>query len=202
MTRKVGTFLKLASVVLALATGITSNGFAQATQDSIEHEWDTAKREWDAATRGRDPLSTQEGCQEAWDFVWSWAKRGSASARSSIAAMIIYGYMAPPGLTQDVVTNRRHIWILLLHGIADNDEHSGNTLRQIVDSLGLSVSSRAIYDDCIAATDRRPCVQSLVDKRIMPDFATYARELELSAAAPGARPVFCPREREPTAPPK
>lgn len=56
----------------------------------------------------------------------------------------------------------------------------------------MSPSAAQPYLDCTTSNQRRACVDALVASGKVAAFDTYARELDILAAAPGAKRAYCP----------
>jgi hypothetical protein len=159
-------------------------GRAQHAEQSLELRWQQE--------HPPEPANfTQDFCERLWAFDWQWAKRGSVGARAELGKAVFGSMINPPGLTQDLATRLKHSWTLLLHGSVNGDRVSLEFLKEMIGSTRLSQEDRAPFDNCLVAPDRRACVQHLVDQGLVADFDRYARELDLSAAAPGAFSVHC-----------
>jgi hypothetical protein len=146
--------------------------------------------EWEAAGRDffeRHSSGSAEDCRKNWDFLWDWAKRGSAGARSDLGMSMLL--ITPPGLNQDAATRYRHAWTFAIHGMVGNDPNEISFTRELAAPLGKELPDD--FNSCLAESDRHACVKHLVEINVVADFDSYAREFDLSANAPGAKPPQC-----------
>jgi hypothetical protein len=156
--------------------------FAQPTAD-----WASARRELEKIS-----LDSPQHCQRVWEVIWSWAKRGEIEARLDLWKAVSLGWVKPPGINQDNETMGRHAHTFLIHSMPSNDPGVLEEMRRTVTLYrSMTRSSAKPYLDCVAAADRGPSVGRLVDMGIVADFDAYARELDMLAAAPDARPADC-----------
>ncbi|CAN5288128.1 hypothetical protein BH10PSE6_BH10PSE6_01060 [soil metagenome] len=149
--------------------------------------------DWPAAQRQLAGLSLDTQCQQAWELLWSWAKQGEIGARVELSNVVGIGWLRPPGINQDLETHRRHAFTFLLHSLPSGDPGVLQEVERTVTIYrSMTRASAKPYLDCVAASDRSACVGRLVERGLVADFAAYARELDILAAAPGARPAECP----------
>jgi hypothetical protein len=150
-------------------------------------DWRAAKSELQSLSQ-----STPEGCARTWEIVWRWAKQGEVEARTRLYWMVKSGWIKPPGLNQDSETTRRHAYTLLIHGMVDGDAAMLTAVqRMVTEERRMTQYSAGPFLECVDAQDRRACVDKLVERGLVADFDSYAREVDLLAAMPDARPPSC-----------
>jgi hypothetical protein len=164
---------------------------AQPAAQPVDIEWEAASREF-----FKHPSSgSEEDCRKSWDFLWGWAKRGAAGARSQLGMSALL--ITPPGINQDAATLYRHAWTFAIHGLVGNDPDEISFTREVVGPLGKQMPEA--FESCLAESDRQACVKHLVELNVVADFDAYAREFDLSANAPGAKPPHCGPPADPAA---
>jgi hypothetical protein len=171
---------------------------AQPAARPVDAEWEAASRDFFE----HHSSGSEEDCRKNWDFLWDWAKRGAAGARSQLGMSALL--ITPPGLNQDAATLYRHAWTFAIHGMVGNDPNEISFAREVVGStpLGKLMPDADAFNSCLAESDRHACVKHLVEIHMVADFDTYAREFDLSANAPGAKPPQCgPAPTPPPDPP-
>ncbi|MGQ3298158.1 hypothetical protein [Reyranella sp.] len=162
--------------------------FAQPSSAQSDADWAAGK-----AAVARESIGTPEGCQNIWEFYWRWAKNGSVEARVELWKLISLGWLKPPGLNQDTETLLRHHYTLLIHNIASGEPVVLEAVERMVTvDRPMTQSSAKPYLECVRARDKSACVGSLVQAGLVADFDAYARELDMLAAAPDAKPASCP----------
>jgi hypothetical protein len=174
--------LKLAGGLLALLLPFVEPSYAQS-----DTEWEAGK-----SAMAKESIGTAEGCQKIWEFYWRWAKSGKAEARIDLWKLVSLGWLRPPGINQDTETLLRHHYTFLIHSIASGDADTLMAVERMTLDRNMSQSSARPYLECTTARDKAVCVGSLVQTGLVADFDAYAQELDILAAAPGAKPAHCP----------
>lgn len=152
--------------------------------------------EWKVARSKISELARQGKCSEEWDLLWHWAKSGQLQARTQLGMAIHWDLIFPPGLNQDLGTLRRHKYTFMIHALLSVDLATASpemlqVWRDLV--IGKVFTGGAYHPvyDCLSQIDRRVCTAKLVTDEFVADFDTYARELDVVAKLPGARPATC-----------
>lgn len=161
--------------------------FLQPTQAQSDAEWQVGRE-----ALSKEVIATTEGCQRIWEFYWRWAKIGKAEARLELWKLISLGWLRPPGLNQDTETLLRHHYTFLIHSIVSGDPVVLEAVERMPHDRRMSQSSAKPYLECVGARDKSLCVSSLVQAGLVADFDAYARELDMLAVIPGAKPAYCP----------
>lgn len=158
-------------VCMLMAAGAMSADTQSATA------WEEAK------TRAVAYVDSGE-CDRAWDVLWPWAKSGQGEARAILAGGIFAAGLIPPGGTADTATRIRDMLTFAVHGLAG----PGGGTREIVDGLlqselvtamGARELRRCLASDKAAAA----CVDVAVESGFVPEFADFAQDIDLAAAA-------------------
>lgn len=139
-------------------------------------------------------LGKQADCERAWALLWEWSKRGRPEARIQLWAVVSLDWIRPPGLNQDYETGLRHSYTFLLYALAEDSEEAIAAVKRMPSDRRMSKFLAHGYLDCAASDHRRACVDGLVTAGRVASFQTYARELNILAAAPGAKPAHCPAD--------
>jgi hypothetical protein len=173
---------RLIACILAVAVSMV----AQSTVAQPTSDWPSAQKELRSLS-----LAVQADCERAWDLVWQWAKRGEQQARLNLLGVVSMGWIRPPGLNQDTETMLQHYYTFLLHALAEDSEEVIAEVKRMPFDRKMSQASAQPYLDCAASNQRRACVDGLVAKGLIAAFDTYAREVDILAAAPGAKRAYC-----------
>ena len=70
-------------------------------------------------------------CAAAWDGLWNEFRTGDPAAATTLADLIIFDGLVPPGSSPDRLSQERHAYILAVHGLATGTMYS----QAIFDSL-------------------------------------------------------------------
>lgn len=161
--------------------------FASAAHAQSDVAWEA-----EVSAIAKEQIGTAEGCQKIWSVYWRWAKSGKTEARIDLWKLIWLGWLRPPGLNQDTETLLRHHYTFLIHSVASEDPDVLEAFRRMPSDRRMTQFAAQPYLECVTANDKRQCVDSLVQRGLVADFDAYARELDLVAAAAGAKPAICP----------
>lgn len=145
-------------------------------------DWDTAKARGAAAVESGD-------CARAWSLIWPWAKRGQIEARAILAGGVAAAGLTPPGGSGDAISQFRHGLILSVHGAAEGDRTATEILRSLVRSeLVSQMGGQGLLQCLDSGTPPRPCVANAVAAGFVPDFESYARQIDDGSRS---RPARC-----------
>jgi len=189
-------------LVLIASSFVTSPGLAQVSSD------------WNVAKKNAFQLAASGDCDGGWNIMWLWANRGEIDARRSLLWAAMLGGLAPPGFSQDPFAQMTYMFVLLVYAgpydmewleqnapyvdLAPWDDHDllPDTLRSFATKHGLF--ARMGGRELAACLDRNIdpdiCIDEAVASGFVPDFATYAAEID-SLVDAGAMPAVCIESR-------
>lgn len=146
-------------------------GAAAACAQSPGH-WDTTKAQGAAAVESGD-------CARAWTLIWPWARRGQIEARAILAGGVAAAGLTPPGGSGDSISQFRHAVILSVHGAAEGDTTATEVLRSLVRTEPVSQMGGHALVQCLdSGNPPRSCVANAVAAGFVPDFESYARQID------------------------
>ncbi|WP_421724794.1 hypothetical protein [Bauldia sp.] len=154
---------------------------------------------WEEASALWERLLDEGDCASAWDLAWSWAKAGSAQARTDLASAIaLFGYN-PPGDPGDRYSTLRHALILVVytdfHDEKLNKEQYVSLLNYIVDEkIGdeNEFSPTQIFRSCVFDKDNmKECQSYAINIGLVPEFEYYARQVDAISKI-SERDALCP----------
>jgi hypothetical protein len=146
-------------------------------------------------------LLGERDCEAAWNAVWPYAKSGETEARLWLAFFTHIWGLVPPGVGNDSLTRLRNQVILSVHGFPYSDNwfekfskgemalSSGDDLarRGLKGLLGQDFlakrGGRELVQCLDDGTDPKACISLAVESGFVPDFESFAREVDALASA-------------------
>lgn len=123
---------------------------------------------------------SDENCQEAWDILWPWAKKGNLEARLKLLGLVQWGIVTVPGHA-DSASRWRDMSILTIH----SSGYEGNIKNVAPEDPRLttfvSADFQIIYRDfleCYQKGDSIQCAEKAVKNKRVPSFSDYAEEID------------------------
>lgn len=177
------------SVLCSLAQPISSfasdnmltKNILETTQGAIE-SWEN-----DKLTLEKLAPSTPEGCNQIFNILWDWSKKGNLAAKRSLLmymTMFEGPYMTLPAPTRDDLSRHRHYVILALHSIdTDLNDEGLNYLRDIYLMFGPRIKPSGELDECIKTTKSKECVVRATKSNEIPSFEMFSKEIDLAIDA-------------------
>lgn len=135
----------------------------------------------------RDRIIKNDDCDEIWEVLWSWSKKGNLEAREGLLTHIIYFGLDRPGTDQSFQSRQRDVVILGIHsiGVTKQLTHSQETALSL---LRDSEDRRAKkFLACVDQKLSADCAKIAVEEKIIPSFEEYASEVD-KAISKGSRP--------------
>jgi hypothetical protein len=171
--------MKKAIFTFLLFTASITFAYAQEKSD-----WETTKKQLEVVVNAHD-------CSRVWNLTWPWARSGVVEARAFLAGgMHPLGLgLIPPG-TSDSRAIARHFLILTAYGAVDGDRAVTEMLHEVLRMDLVSDMGGKNLKSCLdAGKTARTCVDAAVKEGFLPDFKTYAKEIETATAS--GLPVSC-----------
>ncbi len=185
-------------LVTTLFVTLTLNTATVIAADTHD-DWKSAYKDWQNQYTQNKQQTSAESCQQLWDFVWPWAKRGNIEARG-----ILYTIMTLPRRTSpllplvptDYISYMRYLMILQVHSAGiqylENTEEDVKSIysemsRFYEKQLGfLDTLSGGTYMSCIknATTlqSAQSCTQTAEKEGLVPSFEDFASEVDIMIA--------------------
>ncbi len=188
---------------LLIGTFVLSTGWAENTpQLEIEKNADMVAYQkefsnnaaWiaDKKKLGDLSISTKEQCENAWNILWPWAKKGNIFARYGIFSMqtMMHGPdMMLPGSTRDALSRFRDIKITGAYALRYRDEYPGTLIDQkYIASLMLDHIKEPNIRTCFEKDPTQACTQMAVKGGYLPSFQAFAEQVDIFIAA-GKKPA-------------
>lgn len=138
---------------------------------------------WIADKKRAEALFETDNCDDYWQIVWPWVKKGNMDARVLLwvrtVPMMHMPVVRPPA-SEDIVTHLRHLLITTIHhsGILIGDD--GDTLDQYVYSLFPLIEHLSVhFQECINDAPSPKCAEIAVEEKIIPSFENYVAEIDM-----------------------
>jgi hypothetical protein len=177
--------LFLLALVVGLAFCLPFIAFAgDATKkDRQSEEWLETKNKLQELVKG-------EKCEEYWDLLWPWAKKGNLEARVDLLTL-----MAPPphgttviapGNSGDLVSRIRDILVMAVHSDGYKSEAAyTRDYRELAYELYINEGFQEIPEgrrflECVKSGSGN-CAEIAVKGKLVPSFDEYASQLDVLA---------------------
>jgi hypothetical protein len=141
--------------------------------------------EWMADKKRAEALFETDNCDDYWQIVWPWVKKGNMDARALLwtrtVPMIHMPIVRPPA-SENVISYLRHLFIITMYNSGNGIllEEDGETLEQYVYSfIPFVVDSSVPFAECINDTPSPKCMEIAVEEKIIPSFEDYAAEIDV-----------------------
>jgi len=179
------TALLTLSVTAEAASGVEAQNEKYVSPVGYGAAWEAAADRVFAIESAK--ISDDERCLETWNILWPWAKKGNLEARVFIALRVVsflhMPYWRMPDDADDVLSRRRHAFIMIVHSSGIPDSGDEPTLNQIfVDYIqGFSFPGKKSLLSCLQEP-KSLCAQGAVEQGVVPSFEVYAKEIDRNIA--------------------
>lgn len=156
-------------------------GVARADDQS---EWLEAKADLEALPFERTPEGYQKWCQQSWNILWPWAKKGNLEARAELLGDYYAYKRSMPG-HGDWISIKRDLIVLLIHSAGynykDNRRYEGSRmmpfeiLKELLDS---DYPSAKEFSVCRSDSLTTACADQVIKLGLVPSFEDYAAEID------------------------
>lgn len=154
-----------------------------------------------ASDKSRLEALVNEGrCEEYWNLLWPWAKKGNYEARYYLSSLLIsfpYGdRICSPGSHCDLVSTFYDSVVFAIHSSGyKKDKAFNNFADSLYEMFGFSRSvGGQKFLDCLKQKSPRDCAAVAVSENVVPSFEEYAYRID-SLIAKGAKST-CIRAKE------
>ncbi|MCG7870491.1 MAG: hypothetical protein JAZ11_00125 [Candidatus Thiodiazotropha lotti] len=155
--------------------------------------------EWLADKARLESLTEENRCEEQWNILWKWAKRGNMQARSMIYFLMVPSPdMAPiyaPGNSGDFMSSIKDIVVVAVHShdyrtSLSNDDVYSEAAYELYKQVGFDKSFRGRkYLECVKA-EKKDCAEVAVEEKLVPSFNDYAAQIDAFIAE--GMTITCP----------
>lgn len=126
-------------------------------------------------------------CQEKWNILWDWSKRGNLEARYLLFLMILsppeMDLLIPPGYTNDIASRNYHLTVLATHlcryvPSLDEGNSEGSILNDfyIYSHFDESGAGKEFLKSYKAA--EKNCADIAVQEGLVPSFDDYTKQID------------------------
>lgn len=177
--------LSLSILLLIFCVNFSVHG--ESTLPNTASSWDDPKWVEESNRVINSPVDT--GCQERWDVLWAWAKKGNLQARNALAGLAMWGALIPPTGRENVA---RYVLILGVHSLGYHDDYPGTEAqnKELIEWIKQSknFSKKEAFLTCITKEASQTCTQIAVDAEFVPSFDDFAKVID-QAIAKGNKPA-------------
>lgn len=192
------------AIVLAALVSICSphvaysDGVAQSSPFTLSNKKDSQSSDLDGwlAVKASLEKSGQglNHCEESWDVLWPWAKKGNLEARFTLFFLMTpppdMKPLFAPGSSGDRISWQRDVIIMLTHSLGykgdpDLKDNQLDVLAHYNDALalykkfGLGSDYKSVEFLKCAQENKDNCAAIAVKNKIVPSFEEYAQQIDL-----------------------
>lgn len=125
--------------------------------------------------------STNASCQEKWDILWGWSKKGNLQARNGLSSMIWFGMLDRPGSDGYTASRQRDFVILSVHSFGYTDDYPGTKSLKLATFSTLNKINYAAAERVRRCEEKgfaHKCSSMAVQEGLVPSFEGYVEEIE------------------------
>lgn len=175
-------------------TGVAQAQVEPSAQENLElhQRWDNPQWLHDRAKAA----ASGTACQERWDILWSWAKKGNLQARNGLLATLSpwTPFTRTPLAPDD---DSQTVWVrvlLAIHQLGYREDAAIDLEKTVLDHIGTwKHKGVARFEACYRKNPSPDCTAIAVEEGMVPAFDVFAKQVDARIAA-GAKPV-CRGER-------
>lgn len=161
------------------AITIEKGGFIDFFDDS-----DELSKEWAEDKSILEKVANEGRCEEYWNILWPWAKRGNKEAMDSLFLLLMppphMDRICSPGNSCDLVSSLRDAVVFAVHtSDHQKDEVYVGVANHLYETFGFRQTERGRnFIECLDKKSSRNCAAVAVYERLVPSFEEYASHID------------------------
>lgn len=172
-------------ILATIVWAVSLLGACASAQNSVAP--DETSSGWLAVKERFGNLGNAGRCDEQWDVLWPWAKKGKGEARALLLFIMVpppdMPHVFAPGNTGDFVSRMRDAEIMAIHSY---DYKPNEKVHEAYEDVVYQLGVNAGFADSIEGREFLACVKSkskscadiAVKGKLVPSFEDYARQVD------------------------